>query len=214
MAKQRDRDSAWSALAAALQWLYDVSSMSVETAQWVWDQCADVTLSEGEIVSLVATVMKRRVGSALATGVAGHGEFVFTAQVLPANSVWEGTVAARATDLLDVYVRDGHADFVTAIDSLSVDTRAVKYPRRGRDRWRPATAADPLVLDVWPAIDERDSTVFGRLRQGTVCRDACAGTHRLAMRQYFAVLGSDGVCAAWCDWVDGNDPAIKELLRN
>jgi hypothetical protein len=166
MTKRREPDRAWSRLAANLRPLAASGPLSLSDAQRLFDSAPDVPLSADQTRAIVSVALARLVrgGERELTDVRERPftfEFILgdEATVVP----WDLLVVTNSGNL--------SGDWITEINSLSVDTRRVSGARILGGGAVGATT-DPVSWDVVARSESRDRALAGRLQQGIVRWDA------------------------------------------
>ncbi len=203
MGKPDRHDDQWDALVACLRRVRGDRGLTLEDAQRCFALAPDEPFTAWEIRALVAMVVG---------GLASAGELVerntatdliFSANTLVTAGDWSGRC-----DVVGLYPRQLREDLVTDVNSLSIDTRRLRYSRATGDLRLGGEVTNSVVFDVWTEFNAL-TEVFGcDEREGGLSWDA-----RLEVADW-ETLQCAVSSPTWYDFAGYGDEAVEELRRN
>ena len=198
MEKRPSQNDTWTELVVQLRQVLQEERLSLLEAQRLFEEAPDCPLSADDLSALVADVLRRQTERWHATAGSVIRELQFTADTLPLHPA----------ELTGTQVICPGSDLVTNINSSSVDTRRLTFPRLSGDLISRQSLTDPIVFDVVPGFDELDGPQVRRVRQGTIRWDSCLdGPDIDAVRD-------EMIYDAWCHWTSVHDDVLEQLWTN
>ena len=213
MRKPDERDGPWDALVALLRRVRGDRGLTLDQAQRCFAAAPDEPLSGRDIQVLVAMAVDCLAGGRQWLGCSVTADLAFLADTLVAAGDWGGSSGSGSFGAgLSEWVAQRpwhlHEDLVTDINSVSVDTRRLRWSRAVSDMRLSSVGTDPVILDVWNGCDELAVLSNRGDREADVSWDA-----RLDAADWDTLQ-----CAVssptWYDFAGYNDEVFDELRRN